>query len=89
MLEPRLHVKHLCKECTLLKKYLSGGSKMGEQRKKPEPEEDGAEGKDDGFPARDGCLMIFGGPAAYEFRHRQKLTCWEVYVPELAAPAFL
>jgi hypothetical protein len=71
-------VKHLYKDCALMKKYLSGGSRKGEQKKKPELREGDAEGKDDGFPGIDGCLMIFGGPTAYDSSRRQKLTCQEV-----------
>jgi hypothetical protein len=56
-----------------LKKYLSRGSKRGEQRKKPEPGDGDAEGKHDGFPKTNGYLMIFGRPTAYESRRRQKL----------------
>jgi hypothetical protein len=82
-------VKHLYKDCTLMKKYLSGGSRKGEKKKKPEPAEGDAEGKDDGFPDTDGCLMIFGGPMAYKSKCRQKLTFWEVYVAEPAMPSFL
>jgi hypothetical protein len=82
-------MKHLHKDCVLLKKYLSGGSKRREQRKKPKSGEGDTEGKDDGFPATDGCLMIFGGLAAYESRRRQKLTRQEVYAAELATPTFL
>jgi hypothetical protein len=82
-------VRHLYKDYALLKKYLSGGSKRREQRKKPELGEGNAEGKDDGFPATHGSLMIFGRPAAYETRHRPKLTCWKVYMAEPATPAFL
>jgi hypothetical protein len=63
-------VKHLYKDYALMKKYWSGGYRKGEQKKKPEPAEGDAEGKDDGFPDTDGCLMIFGGPAAYESRRR-------------------
>jgi hypothetical protein len=43
-------VKHLYKDCTLLKKYLSGGSRKGEQKKKPDARDGDAEGNDDGFP---------------------------------------
>jgi hypothetical protein len=57
-----------------MKKYLSGGSRKGEQKKKPEPGEGNVKKKDDGFPDTDCCLMIFGGPTAYESRRRQKLT---------------
>jgi hypothetical protein len=67
-------VKHLYKDCTLMNKYVSRGSKKGDQKKKPEPGEGDAEGKDDGFPDTDSCLMIFGGPTAYESRRHQKLT---------------
>jgi hypothetical protein len=72
-----------------MQKYLSGGTRKGEQKKRPEPVEGDAEGKDDGFPDPDSSLMIFGGLAAYESRRRQKLTCREVYAAELATPAFL
>jgi hypothetical protein len=72
-----------------MKKYLSGGSRKGEQKKKPELRESDTEGKDDGFPDTDGCLMIFGGPTAYESRCRQKLTRREVYVAKPATPSFL
>ena len=37
----------------------------------------------------DGCLMIFGGSAAYDSKHHQKLTRCEVYTAEPAAPTFL
>jgi hypothetical protein len=82
-------VKHLYKDCALMKKYLSGGSRKGEQKKKPESTEGDAEGKDDGFPDTDGCLMVFGGPTAYESRHCQKLTHREVYMAEPATPLLL
>jgi hypothetical protein len=36
------------------------------------------EEKGDIFPNPKGCLMTFDGPAAYESRHRQKLTTREV-----------
>ena len=42
-------VKHLYKECTLIKWFLFGGSDKGNQRKKPEPAADDAKGKDGGF----------------------------------------
>ena len=37
----------------------------------------------------DGCLMIFGGSAAYHSKRRQKLVRREVYTAEPAAPTFL
>ena len=59
-------VKHLYKDCGLLKQFLSGGSNKGEHVKDPEPTADDAKGRDGGFPTLDGCLMIFGGLAAYD-----------------------
>ena len=53
-----------------MKRFLSGGSNKGEHRKEPKPAIDDADGKDGGFPALDGCLMIFGGSAAYDSRRR-------------------
>ena len=56
---------------------------------KPEAKADNAGEKDDGFPSSDGCLMIFGGPEVYGSKHRQKLTCLEVYEAEPTVLAFL
>ena len=53
-----------------MKRFLSGGSKKGDQGKKPEQAVDKAEGKDGGFPMPDSCLMIYGGAAAYDSKHR-------------------
>jgi hypothetical protein len=53
------------------------------------PGEGDTKGKDDGFPTTDGCLMIFGGLAAYESRRCQKLTRREIYTAELAMLTFL
>ena len=63
-------VKHLLKDYGLMQRFLSGGSNKGEQGKDPAPTMDDAEEKDDGFPMPDGCLMIFGGSAAYDSKHR-------------------
>jgi hypothetical protein len=43
------------------------------------------------YPGPKGCLMIFGGPVAYESKHWQKLTAREVNAAALgeAAPVFL
>ena len=49
-----------------MKRFFTGGSKKWEQKKKPEAEADNAGEKDGGFPSPDGCLMIFGGPEAYD-----------------------
>jgi hypothetical protein len=72
-----------------MNKYLSRGTRKGEQKKRPEPTEGDTEGKDDDLPDPDGCLMIFGGPATYESMRRQKFTRREVYAAEPATPAFL
>jgi hypothetical protein len=40
-------VKHAYKDCRLMKKFLAGGSKMGDGKKKPDPPGDDTEGKDD------------------------------------------
>ena len=54
-------VKHMYKDCSLMKRFFTGGSKKWEQ-KKPKVEADDAGEKDGGFPFLDGCLMIFKHP---------------------------
>ena len=63
-------VKHLLKDYSLMQWFLSGGSNKGEHGKDPAPTMDDAEEKDDNFPTPDGCLVIFGGSAAYDSKHR-------------------
>ena len=63
-------VKHLLKDCSLMRRFLSGGPNKGEHGKGPTPTTDDAEEKDDGFPTPDGCLMIFRGSAAYDSKCR-------------------
>ena len=70
MPEPCFPVKHLYKDCVLMKRFLSRGSNKGEHRKKTEPAIGDAEGKDGRFPTLDGCLMIFGGSATYDSNRR-------------------
>ena len=82
-------IKHLLKDCSLMRRFLSGGSNKGEQGKDPPPTMDDAEEKDDGFPTLDGCLMIFGGSAAYDSKHHQKVARREVYMAEPTTPPFL
>ena len=56
-------VKHLYKECELLKRFLrqAGGPKKGDG-KEAAPKKGGMAGKDaDDFPNADECIMIFGG----------------------------
>jgi len=82
-------MKHLYKDCSLMQRFLSGGSNKGEQGKDPAPTADDAEEKYDVFPMLDGCLMIFGGSAAYDSKCRQKVARREVYTAEPATPPFL
>ena len=42
-------IKHLYKDCVLMKRFLSGGSNKREHRKEPKTAIDDAEGKDGGF----------------------------------------
>ena len=63
-------VKHLLKDCSLMRWFLSGGSNKGEHGKDPAPTVDDAEEKDDGFPTLDGCLMIFEGSTTYDSKRR-------------------
>ena len=72
-----------------MRKFLSGGSNKGEQGKEPAPAMDDAEEKDNGFPMPNGCLMIFGGSAAYDSKRRQKVMRCEVSMTEPATPTFL
>ena len=57
-------VKHLLKDYSLMRWFLSRGSNKGEHRKDPNPTTNDAKEKDDGFPTLDGCFMIFGGSKA-------------------------
>ena len=72
-----------------MRRFLSGGSNKVEQGKDPTPTTNDIEEKDGDFPTPDNCLMIFRGSAAYDSKHRQKVTRREVYTAELATPPFL
>ena len=63
-------IKHLYKDCSLTRWFLSGGSNKGEHTKDPAPTTNDAEEKDNDFPTLEGCLMIFGGPEAYDSKRR-------------------
>ena len=82
-------MKHLYKDCSLMQRFLSGGSNKGEHGKDPAPTADDAKEKDDGFSRPNGYLMIFGGSDANDSKHRQKSTRCKVYATEPATPAFL
>ena len=59
-------IKHLLKDCSLMRKFLAGSANKGEQGKEPTPTTDDAKEKDDSFSTPNGCLMIFGGSVAYD-----------------------
>ena len=63
-------VKHLYKDCSLMKRFLSRGFNRGEHGKDPKLTMDDAEGTDGGFLTPDGCIMIFGGSIAYDSKRR-------------------
>ena len=68
-------VKHLYKECELLKRFLrqAGGSKEGDG-KDPAAKRGGTTGKDgDGFPEPEECIMIFGGSDAIWTKRQHKV----------------
>ena len=69
--------------------FLSIGSNKGESGKDPAPTTDDTEEKDDGFPTPNGCLLIFGGSAAYDSKRRQKVARREVYIAQPATPPIL
>ena len=82
-------VKHLLMDYSLMRRFLSRGSNKGQQGKEPAPTTNDAEEKDNGFPTPNGCLMFFGGSAAYDSNRRQKITRREVYMAQQATPPFL
>jgi hypothetical protein len=63
-------VKHAYKECGLMKKFLSGGSKKRDKKKKHDLLGDDIEEKEDTFSEETDCLMIFSGPVAYDSKRR-------------------
>jgi hypothetical protein len=73
-------VKHAYKDCGPMK-FFSRGSKRGDGKKKPDPLGDDAEEKEDIFLDETGCLMIFGGPAAYDSKRWHKLARYKVSQP--------
>ena len=59
-------MKHLYKDYSLMKRFLSRGFNKGGHGKDPEMTVNDTEGRDNGFPMLDGCLMIFEGSTAYD-----------------------
>jgi hypothetical protein len=53
-------IKHLFKDCDLLKHYLKGKLTTASKGKRSEPSKGNKE--EDAFLRSEGCLMIFSGP---------------------------
>ena len=84
-------VKHLYKNCELLKRFLrqAGGLKDG-KGKEEATKKGGAVGKDgDSFPNPEECIMIFGGSDAIYSKRQHKVRYREACVVEMAVPSFL
>ena len=82
-------VKHLLKDCGLMRKFLLGGASKGEQGKSPAPAADDEEEKDETFPTPNGALMIFGGSTAYDSKRSQMVARRQVYMAQPTIPLFL
>ena len=82
-------IKHLLKDCGLMRKFLAGSTNKGEHRKEPAPTAYNAKEKDDDFPMLNSCLMIFGGSVVYDSKRRQKVARCEVYTAQPTTPPFL
>ena len=64
-------VKHTLEECDLIKRYFKGDYKATGMDAPSGSA--GNEEKGDAYPDPKGCLMIFGGPVAYESK------CWQAH----------
>ena len=84
-------VKHLYKDCKLLKRFLRQASKPKEGKGKEDAaKKGGVVGKDgDSFPDPKECLMIFGGSDAIHSKHQHKVRYREACAAESAIPSFL
>lgn len=82
----RYPVRHLYKECSLMKRQ----SAKRDPKNHPDPASLDAEKEDDdGFPEPDGCLMIIPGPEAHGSRHRSKVERSAVFAAEPTTPMVL
>ena len=84
-------VKHLYKECELLKHFLrqAGGSKEGDG-KGAAAKKGGTVGKDeDGFPKPEECIMIFSRSDTIWTKRQHKVRYREACAAETAVPSFL
>ena len=84
-------VKHLYKDCELLKHFLrqADGPKEGDD-KEAIAKKGGIESKDgDGFPDPKECIMIFSGSDAIWSKRQHKVCYREACAAEMAVPSFL
>ena len=84
-------VKHLYKDCELLKRFLrqAGGPKEGDG-KEATAKKGGAAGKDgDNFLDLEECIMIFGGSDTICSKRQHKVRYREACIAETAVPTFL
>ena len=84
-------IKHLYKDCELLKRFLLQASKPKEGKGKEDvAKKGGAVGKDgDSFPNPEECLMIFRGSNAIHSKHQHKVRYREACAIETTIPSFL
>ena len=84
-------IKHLYKDCELLKCFLWQAGMLKERKGKEEAaKKGGAAGKDeDDFPDLEECLMIFGGSNAIHSKRQHKVGYREACAAESAIPSFL
>ena len=84
-------IKHLYKDCELLKRFLRqvDGPKEG-KGKEAASKKGGMMGKDgDGFPNPEECIMIFGGSIAIWSKRQHKVHYREACAAGTAVPSFL
>ena len=84
-------IKHLYKDCELLKRFLRQDGKPKEGKGKEDvAKKGGIVGKDgDSFPNPEKCLMIFGGSNTIYSKCQHKVRYREACAAEMAIPFFL
>jgi hypothetical protein len=85
-------VKHMLRECRLMKNYINGTLKprTADQPKKGGPPLDNDDGTGAVYTGEDGVVhMIFGGSPARLSRRREKLIRREVFDADVAKPSYL
>ena len=91
MHQPRHPIKHLYKDCEILKHFLRQANKPKEGKGKEDTaKKGGTAGKDeDGFLNPEECLIVFGGSDAIHSKRQHKVRYREAYAAESAIPSFL